>query len=77
MRAVLRFVTYKITRDPDGEVTFQARCVCGDDKECGAESNVLGGEEAVSDWMAEHTVATGHRRFERIFKDYALVQAEG
>ncbi|MFI0553464.1 DUF7848 domain-containing protein [Streptomyces scabiei] len=70
-------MNYKITRDPAGEVTYQARCVSGDEKECGAESAVLGGEEVVAEWMAEHTKETGHGRFERTFKDYALSEAQG
>ncbi|EST35389.1 hypothetical protein [Streptomyces roseochromogenus] len=74
MRAVLRFVDYKTIRDPLGEVTYQARCVSGNDEECGAESMVLGGDEAVNDWMVEHTAQTGHERFKRTFEDYALVE---
>jgi hypothetical protein len=78
VRAVFRFINYKIARDPDGEVTYQARCVSGDKEDCGAESKVLGCEQAVSDWMAEHTSETGHERFERTFTDYALAtKAEG
>ncbi|WP_369362994.1 hypothetical protein AB5L52_06790 [Streptomyces sp. CG4] len=33
MRAVLRFVNYKTTRDPLGEVTYKARCVSGNDED--------------------------------------------
>ncbi|MFJ9900213.1 hypothetical protein ACIQPR_43485 [Streptomyces sp. NPDC091280] len=46
----------------------------GDKKECGAKSKVLGGEQAVADWMAEHTKETGHERYQRTFQDYALVK---
>ncbi|MFE9446896.1 hypothetical protein [Streptomyces sp. NPDC006739] len=74
MRAVLRFVNYKITRDPIGEATYRARCVSGDEEECGAESLVFEGDEPPADWMAEHTKETGHTRFERTYKDYALVE---
>lgn len=74
MRAVLRFVDYKVTFDPAGEATRQARCVSGDEEECGAESKELGGEQSVVDWMAEHAAETGHRRFHRLYSDYALVE---
>ncbi|MCW7945048.1 hypothetical protein AAW14_24360 [Streptomyces hygroscopicus] len=73
-KAVLRFVKYKITRDPDRERTWRARCVSGDEEECGAESMVFGGDEDPIDWMAEHAKETGHTRFERTYKDYALVE---
>ncbi|MGW0705050.1 DUF7848 domain-containing protein [Streptomyces sp. NPDC002643] len=74
MRALLRFVNYTTTRDPQGEVTYKARCVSGDEEECGAESEVLGDDEAANDWIAEHTAATGHKRYKRTFEDYALVE---
>ncbi|MEU6064062.1 hypothetical protein ABZ864_06035 [Streptomyces sp. NPDC047082] len=74
MRAVLRFVDYKTVRDPEAETTFQARCVSGDEEECGVESMVLAGDEAVNDWMAQHTAQTGHGRFKRTFEDYAIVE---
>ncbi|MEV5879868.1 hypothetical protein AB0L75_37770 [Streptomyces sp. NPDC052101] len=74
MRAVLRFVNYKTIRDPDGEFTYEARCVSGDDTECGTESMVLGSDAAVNDWMAHHTAQTGHQRFKRSFEDYAIVE---
>jgi hypothetical protein len=69
-----RFVTFKVKGDPYGEVTWQARCASGGQAPCGAESKVLGGEQAVVDWMAEHCNETGHARFERVFTDYALVE---
>ncbi|MEV6838989.1 hypothetical protein AB0N17_31515 [Streptomyces sp. NPDC051133] len=74
VKAVLRFVNYKITRDPDGEKTWRARCVSGDEEECGAESMVFGSDDPPADWMAEHTATTGHQRFQRIYEDYALVE---
>ncbi|WP_143670115.1 hypothetical protein [Streptomyces sp. Ag109_G2-15] len=65
---------YETLRDPHGEITFKARCVSGDDEECGAESDVSGSDEAANKWMAEHTAGTGHKRFKRTFEDYALVE---
>ncbi|WP_244184255.1 hypothetical protein [Streptomyces cellostaticus] len=44
------------------------------DKDCGVKCPELGGEQAVVDWMAEHTKETGHERFKRIYEDYALVK---
>ncbi|MGW2954833.1 DUF7848 domain-containing protein [Streptomyces eurythermus] len=74
MRSVKRFVDYKITRDPLGELTWRTRCVSGDEEECGAESLVYGSDKPPSDWMAQHTAETGHQRFKRTYEDYALVE---
>lgn len=76
MRAILRYVDYKTTRDPEAETTFQARCVSGDKEECGAESEASD-VEAVSHWMDEHTAETGHQRYQRTFVDYAIVERQG
>ncbi|MEW2304650.1 hypothetical protein AB0958_32620 [Streptomyces sp. NPDC006655] len=65
---------YRVVLDPAGERTWKGRCVSGDEEDCGAESLVLGSEQAPTDWMAVHTKQTGHERFERIYKDYALVR---
>lgn len=74
MRSVFRFVNYRINGDPVGELTWSAVCVSGDEKECGASSGELGGEEGACDWMAEHRAETGHDRFKRVFSDYAIVE---
>ncbi|MGW5773150.1 DUF7848 domain-containing protein [Streptomyces longwoodensis] len=71
---MLRYVDYQVVADPDGERTWKARCVSGDETECGAESEECGSDEAPSDWMAEHCAQTGHNRFKRVFQDYALVR---
>ncbi|MEU1176594.1 hypothetical protein ABZ464_02910 [Streptomyces sp. NPDC005820] len=76
MRAVIRFVDYETNRDPQGEVTFKALCVSGDEEECGAESEVCGDDESANTWMAKHTAKTGHKRFKRTCEDYALVEAK-
>ncbi|MGW2715458.1 hypothetical protein HKX69_06025 [Streptomyces argyrophyllae] len=74
MRAVLRFVDYTVVQDPAGERTWKARCVSGEEKDCGAESTVYGSDHAPTRWMAEHCKETGHERFQRIYEDYALVR---
>ncbi|MGW3950945.1 DUF7848 domain-containing protein [Streptomyces sp. NPDC004752] len=75
MRSVLRYVDYVAKPDPVGEQTWQAECVTDvGDKDCGVKSPELGREQAVVDWMAEHTKETGHERFKRIYEDYALVK---
>ncbi|MFF7477089.1 hypothetical protein [Streptomyces sp. NPDC008092] len=74
MKAVMRFVDYETTRDPQGEIIFKARCVSGDEAECGAESEGFDGDEAANMWMAKHTATTGHKRYKRTCEDYALVE---
>jgi hypothetical protein len=72
-RAVYRFVNYRIAQDSTGEVSRSARCVSGEEADCGESSGELD-EERVAKWMAEHAAATGHTRFRRTFTDYAVVE---
>lgn len=74
VRSTYRFVNFTTTKDPIGEETWAAVCVSGDEKECGARSKDLGGDEDANDWMAEHASETGHERFKRVFSDYAIVR---
>ncbi|WP_457786204.1 DUF7848 domain-containing protein [[Kitasatospora] papulosa] len=71
-----RVVTFKTTRDPLGEVTWAATCVSGEEEECGASTPETGSDEEANDWMAEHSAATGHRRFRRVHRDYATVEPQ-
>lgn len=74
MRAVIRHVTYRAAQDPMGEVSRRAVCVSGDDTDCGADSGEVPTEEAAVEWMAKHTAETGHKRYQRTYTDYAIVE---
>lgn len=73
-RSIFRFVDYVTRLDPAGEQVWQAMCVSGEDKDCGAKSPEVGSEEAGNDWMADHAKETGHDRFKRLYADFALVR---
>lgn len=70
VKAALRFVTHRITRHPDSEPTFTARCLKPD---CGwSVAPTSDGERADVDCM-EHTGRTGHAIFARTCETVAVV----
>ncbi|MDX3206101.1 DUF7848 domain-containing protein [Streptomyces scabiei] len=72
---MLKFVSYVTRRDPEGELVWKAVCASGDEEAaCKAASEACTNDEAANDWMLQHTAKTGHRRFQRIFEDYAVVE---
>lgn len=73
-RRVFRYVPFLIERDQTAEATYEAECVAGEVLECGAESGPHHGPEPVDEWMRKHTQDTGHRRYLRLFSDYAVMQ---
>ncbi|MFB7499202.1 hypothetical protein ACFC09_31710 [Streptomyces sp. NPDC056161] len=73
-RRVFRYVPFTIEQDPTAEPEYEARCVSGDDAECGAESGTHSGPEPVEEWQRRHTQETGHRRCWRDFGDYAVLR---
>ena len=74
---VLGHVAFRVTRDQSAKSTRAARCVVGEEEDCGATSGEMRDEASVVDWMTHHTADTGHARFTRVFIDYATVQRRG
>lgn len=72
--SISRVVDFKTTRDPLGELTWQAVCVSGEEEECGESCPEMGTDEEANEWMAKHSSKTGHRRFRRSHSDYAVVE---
>ncbi|MGW3068721.1 DUF7848 domain-containing protein [Streptomyces sp. NPDC001130] len=70
-------VAFRVTRDQSAESTRAARCVVGEEEDCGATSGEMTDEASVVDWMTRHTADTGHTRFTRVFIDYATVERRG
>ncbi|MFI8237613.1 hypothetical protein ACIF83_10230 [Streptomyces sp. NPDC085866] len=68
---------YLTRQDPTGELTWYVECVFGDEKNCGAASGSMTGEMPAIRWMSNHTAATGHNRYRRIFTDYAITEPKG
>lgn len=70
----MRFVPYTIAQDLMAWPEYAARCVSGEDRECGAESGSKSEPTDVEKWMTSHVRGTGHCRFRRIFADYAVFE---
>ncbi|WP_406286538.1 hypothetical protein [Streptomyces sp. NBC_00209] len=73
-RRVFRYVPFTIEQDGTAEPEYEARCVSGDETECGARSGTWTGPEPVEEWQRRHTQETGHRRYRRNFGDYAVLR---
>ncbi len=73
-RRVFRFVPYVIAQDMTAEPEYEARCVSGDETECGAESGVHSDPAAVEEWQRGHTQETRHLRYRRSFGDYSVLE---
>ncbi|WP_238782801.1 hypothetical protein [Streptomyces monomycini] len=65
---------FTITQDMSAEPEYEARCVAGDEAECGAASGTHHDPGPVEEWQRKHTQNTGHRRYRRTFGDYAELQ---
>ncbi|MEU6960188.1 hypothetical protein [Streptomyces chrestomyceticus] len=65
---------FTITQDTTAEPEYEARCVSGEETECGAESGTQHSPGPVEEWQRKHTQETGHRRYRRDFGDYAVLQ---
>lgn len=72
---VFRFVPFTIVQDPTAEPEYFARCVSGNEAECGAESGALPTPRDVEEWQRQHTQDTLHVRYRRVFADYAVLEA--
>lgn len=73
-RQTFRYVPFSITQDATAEPEYEARCVSGDDSECGAESGVRHDPAEVEEWQRKHTQETRHMRYRRNFADYAVME---
>ncbi|MGW7419693.1 DUF7848 domain-containing protein [Streptomyces sp. NPDC054813] len=76
-RRLFRFVPYLITQDDTAEPEYEAYCVSGEERDCGAASGPCGSPEAVEEWQRRHTRDTRHLRYRRSFTDYAVLEPEG
>ncbi|QNP65101.1 helix-turn-helix domain-containing protein [Streptomyces genisteinicus] len=71
-RAVLRYVTHRITQHPDTDVTFEAECL-----RCGWSATPSEDGSAVDIECMGHTGRTGHEGFRRVCTSFALVVRAG
>ncbi|MGK7232354.1 DUF7848 domain-containing protein [Streptomyces hygroscopicus] len=73
-RRVFRYFPFAIAQDATAGPEYEARCVVGDESECGAESGTHSGPGPVEERQRKHTQETGHRRYRRNFGDYAVMR---
>ncbi|MFB8773740.1 DUF7848 domain-containing protein [Streptomyces broussonetiae] len=75
-RRVFRYVPYSIVQDASAQPEYEARCVSGDDEDCGARSGPCAHPTEVEEWQRQHTQETRHTRYRRSFADYAVLERQ-
>ncbi|MEU1574438.1 hypothetical protein ABZ519_25430 [Streptomyces collinus] len=73
-RRIFRYVPYTIVQDASALPEYEAYCVSGEDRDCGAGSGRCQGPGEVEEWQRRHTQVTRHLRYRRSFADYAVLQ---
>ncbi|MFD5160415.1 hypothetical protein ACFWMJ_20460 [Streptomyces hawaiiensis] len=73
-RRVFRYVPYTIVQDPSALPEYEARCVSGEEADCGAGSGPCRAPGEVEEWQRRHTQETRHLRYRRSFADYAVLE---
>ncbi|UIX32936.1 DUF7848 domain-containing protein [Streptomyces sp. GQFP] len=73
-RRIFRYVAYALVQDLSAYPEYAARCVSGEEKDCGAESGTWPGPGEVEEWQRRHTQETRHTRYRRVFADYAVME---
>ncbi|MFJ8085108.1 hypothetical protein ACIQ6Y_31375 [Streptomyces sp. NPDC096205] len=76
-RRVFRYVPYSIVQDASAQPEYEARCVSGDEADCGATSGLCAHPADVEEWQRRHTQETRHTRYRRGFMDYAVLERQG
>jgi len=75
-RGRYRFREYRVTTVPDPVAlpAFEAVCVTGEERNCGATSGTLHSTDELTRWIAGHCAQSGHELYEQTVR--ALVRAE-
>ncbi len=73
MKRTFRYTTWTFEQDTTTYPEYSARCVTGEEKDCG-ELIRSGGTEWVEEWMRRHTQITGHTRYRRTVDDYVTLE---
>ncbi|MGP4083991.1 DUF7848 domain-containing protein [Streptomyces sp. KR55] len=61
---------------PSAEPEYEARCVSGEEADCGARSGPRLAPAEVEEWQRRHTQETRHTRYRRSFVDYAVLERQ-
>jgi len=73
-RRIFRYLPFTIVQDATAEPEYEARCVSGDEADCGAGSGPRSDPADVEEWQRRHTQETRHTRYRRNFADYAVME---
>ncbi|MFD5832989.1 hypothetical protein ACFWHV_05380 [Streptomyces collinus] len=73
-RRIFRYVPYTIVQEASALPEYEAYCVSGEERDCGAGSGRCQGPGEVEEWQRRHTQETRHLRYRRSFADYAVLQ---
>ncbi|MGY1498964.1 DUF7848 domain-containing protein [Streptomyces sp. QTS52] len=73
-RRIFRYVAYVLAQDLTAYPEYSARCVSGEDADCGAGSGTWPGPGEVEEWQRRHTQETRHTRYRRLFADYSVME---
>ncbi|NUK55317.1 hypothetical protein HRW14_34745 [Streptomyces lunaelactis] len=75
-RGRFRFREYRVTTvaDPMALPVYEALCVTGEERNCGAESGTLHTPDELTRWIAGHCAQTGHQHYEQTVR--AILRAE-
>lgn len=73
-RRIFRYMPFTIVQDATAEPEYEARCVSGDEADCGAGSGPRSDPADVEEWQRRHTQETRHTRYRRNFADYAVME---
>ncbi|MER5834042.1 hypothetical protein ABT116_25135, partial [Streptomyces sp. NPDC002130] len=76
-RRIFRYVPYTIVQDASAQPEYEARCVSGEEEDCGAGSGPCQAPGEVEEWQRRHTQETRHLRYRRSFADYAVLERQG
>jgi hypothetical protein len=68
-----RFRRFTIMADPMGVPTYQARCVSGEEHECGEQSEAGFTVAEREQWIQDHFLRTRHARYLHTVSDYRVV----
>ncbi|WP_320783159.1 hypothetical protein [Streptomyces sp. CRN 30] len=71
-----RWAPFTIVPDASARPEYEARCVSGEEADCGAGSGARHSPSDVEEWQRRHTQETRHTRYRRSFADYTVLEAD-
>ncbi|MFI6205876.1 hypothetical protein ACIBAI_05675 [Streptomyces sp. NPDC051041] len=77
-RRIFRFVDYRVDPDPLAALVMQAKCISGDEADCGEKSPEFSEDQQqdMTRWIAKHRAEKGHGRFEETYRRIVVATAK-